>query len=364
MKIALLTYHRSYNYGAMLQAIATRYVLHRMGHQVYFINYWPDHQRLLYKEVSILTAIKDCCKTNPVNIFKLSYKWLWQKIRRCKYERFISQYIAKYYGRDDAEYDVLICGSDQIWRKQPLTGEYNPFYFGDNDIRAKCRISYASSMGRLPDNEKDRAIVKRLLENLDYVSVRESQLCEYINTYTEKTAHQVLDPTLLLTMNQWEDCVPLEGSVSKAYVLVYDLGRKLKKDEVEQFAKRNKLGVKETVQWIDFTEQRVKPAIDTPADFLRLIKNASFVLTSSFHGMALSISFKKPFYVTSSNNIERFTSLLKKLELEDRWLNNCDVSNLPCRAIDYSSVQEILDRERIHSLNYLKEHLNKSKQNV
>jgi len=364
MKIAILTYHRSYNYGAMLQAVATRYILSHMGHQVYFINYWPKHQSLLYKEVSIWKTIKYCLKTNPLNVLKLSYKWLWQAIRRYKYEKFISKYISKYYGNEKAEYDVLLCGSDQIWRKQPITNNYNPFYFGDNDVKANIKMSYASSMGKLPQTKEDENTIKKLLKNLDYISVREKNLCEYIKINTPYNAIQVLDPTLLLTKEQWEDCVHIkEKMFLEPYVLVYDLGQKFDKNNIKHFANRNKLKVIETIQWIDFPEQQIKPATDNPADFLCLIKNASFVLTSSFHGMALSIVFNKPFYVTSSHNIDRFKSLLQTLKLEDRWLDNCNISNLLCRTIDYNTVKQILEKEKEKSINYLSENITKKKSN-
>ena len=48
MKIGILTYHRSHNYGALLQAIATRIVLKKMGHDAYYIDYWPDYHRRMY----------------------------------------------------------------------------------------------------------------------------------------------------------------------------------------------------------------------------------------------------------------------------------------------------------------------------
>ena len=358
MKIALLTYHRSYNYGAMLQAVATRIALQQLGHDVYYINYWPEHQRVLYRDQPIIKAIKYYLKYAPLRILAIPHKLLWQSIRRYKYKKFIKKYIAPFYGVNDWEYDVLVCGSDQIWRKQPVTGKYNPYYFGDNDIKAPIKLSYASSMGTIPQSAEDKIVVSELLKNLDFISVREIDLRDYIQKCIRRSAVQVLDPTLLLTAKQWRQCLSFEKKqMLTKYLLVYDLGQKFKKDEISKFAEKNHLSVVETIPWCELHEQQLKPAIDDPLDFIRLIDNASFVLTSSFHGMAFSIVFGKPFYVTSSSNTNRFISLLESLNLQERWLEDTDVSKLKCLPLDYNPVKRKLGELTDYSISYLKEHI-------
>lgn len=361
MKIALLTYHRNYNYGAILQAIATRIILEKLGHDVFYINYWPDHQSVLYKDPSLFYLCRKYIKKNIIKTLKLSYKWIYQQIRRYKYEKVISRYICPYYGDTTKDYDTLICGSDQIWRKQPITGKYNSFYFGKNDIKAKERISFASSMGRLPE-EEDISIIKQLLEKFDSISVREKNLCDFINSICNKNAEVVIDPTLLLTREEWDKCFNInDAKISSNYVLVYDLGQRFKKEEINAFAVANGLTVKEIQPWLDLEEQRFHPALDTPIDFIRLIRGASVVITSSFHGMALSIVYQKTFYVNSGRNTDRFLSLIDLLQLNEQWIDPKDLNIIVPNVINYNKVLESLENLKSKSMRYLTDSLSKNR---
>lgn len=58
MKIGILTYHRSNNYGALLQAIALRTVLSDNGHDVTFVDYWPGYQQDRYSLFSLRWLMK------------------------------------------------------------------------------------------------------------------------------------------------------------------------------------------------------------------------------------------------------------------------------------------------------------------
>lgn len=359
MKIALLTYHRSYNYGAILQAVATRIALQQLGHDVYYINYWPEHQRALYREQPIIKVIKYYLKYAPLGLLTIPHKLLWQNIRRYKYNRFIKKYIAPFYGGNDWEYDVLVCGSDQIWRKQPVTGEYNPYYFGDNDIKAKRKISYASSSGRLPVTKSEQETFVRLLDSLDYIAVREKELYNFIKEKKQKDVTLVLDPTLLLSSSQWIKYLSVNNTYAslKKYVLIYDLGNLFTNNDVEEFARNNNLYIKKITQWVDFTEQRWKAITDTPSDFLDLFNHASFVLTSSYHGMVFSVIFNKPFFVASKHHSGRFSSFLKEFNLENRWIEESSISKMKCTPIDYSLIKEKKEKLVEHSIGYLKNHL-------
>ena len=120
MKIGILTYHRSHNYGALLQAIALRKVLSDMGNEVFFIDYWPNYHRHMYALFSVkwlinrpgrkskLLYIKDCLLHCSV-----------RKQRKQNFDLFISHFILPYISSCDDSYDVIVHGSDQIWRKQP-----------------------------------------------------------------------------------------------------------------------------------------------------------------------------------------------------------------------------------------------------
>ena len=223
MKIGILTYHRSYNYGALLQAIALREILVSEGHQVFFVDYWPAYHRHRYALFSFswmmsrkrlrgkLGYIKDC-------ISNFSYR----KIRNNIFVKFISEYIEPFTLSCDDTYDVIIHGSDQVWRKQPELNKYNPIYFGKSQIQAYKKISYAASMGILPDQESDFQTLKNYISTLTSISVRESNLLNLIEQLGFTNVTQDLDPTLLTTSDFWVQKFKLRKSNEK-YALYYQL---------------------------------------------------------------------------------------------------------------------------------------------
>lgn len=154
MKIGIVTYHRTLNYGAVMQSLATRFALEEMGHEVYYVDYWPDYHRRLYECFSFRRFVRCIFKFHAVSYLKMS---VWKKRRHDNFDVFFKRYIYPYCRPIDENYDVVIYGSDQIWRKQIALRTYNPFYFGKNDINTKHHVSYAASMGILPDNGTDKA---------------------------------------------------------------------------------------------------------------------------------------------------------------------------------------------------------------
>lgn len=178
MKIGILTYHRSHNYGALLQAIALRHVLTGLGHDAYFIDYWPEYHADMYKlfssiefhSYSLFGKIKYIVKTAILSR---------NKIKRIKsFNRFIDRFITPHSLPTTESFDIIIYGSDQIWRKQPRIGyHFNPVYFGDNQFEAKKHITYAASMGNIKDlSPADEETIQKWLRHFSFISVRETDL--------------------------------------------------------------------------------------------------------------------------------------------------------------------------------------------
>ena len=357
MKIGMLTYHRSHNYGALLQGIALRKILEDMGHQVMFIDYWPAYHRHIYALFSFhrmmsrkglkgkLFYLKDC-------LFNYSNR----KIRKSNFDKFISEYIEPYTSSVDEDYDVIVHGSDQIWRKQPEIKTYNSVYFGKHDIKTKKKITYAASMGVLPQKNSEYTILKDYMSHLDCISVREKSLQELVvNLGFEKVNHD-LDPTLLLNQEYWVNKFKLVKS-NKPYALYYKIQNSFDIQELRQYAKSKGLDLKVIHSKARCAESEENITTASPLQFLQLIYGASMVFTSSFHGLAFSLIFHKQFYASFTKNAGRAMSLLKLCNLEDLFL--MPQSTIPSieKTIDYLNVDFSLDKLRSISIANIEESL-------
>lgn len=356
MKIGILTYHRTHNYGGCLQALATRIVLEQMGHRVYYVDYWPKYHRDVYSGFSL----EKLCRTNGfknkvhITLDALRYG-RFRKKREKNFATFIGREIAPLCKPLSETYDAVIYGSDQIWRKQPVLDDYNPVYFAKNDIKAGRHIAFSASMGILPNDDTSKEKLKALLLNFNHIAVREQELKSLINQIGFEDVTITLDPTLLVPKKLWDHILPLKPYEGRKYVLLYALHDTFDKEKIEKFAKHRNLAVKVLYgnPYQDDTESVITTA--GPCDFISLIKNAEFIFTSSFHGLAFSLIYEKEFLVSFESNAGRAKSLLNSLGLDDRFL--LPKTDLPERieSINYTIVNNKIHTLQEHSLNFLKD---------
>lgn len=356
MKIGIVTYHRTLNYGAVMQSLATRFVLEEMGHKVYYVDYWPNY----HKEKYVLFPKKKFWKYNLLQkirfLLLLIKHYKSQKKRIENFELFFKMFIYPFCRPIDDSYDVVIYGSDQIWRKQKEIGAYNPFYFGKNNINAKHHVSYAASMGRLPQKDADREVVKELVSHLDKISVREEGLKNLLQSLGYDKVSLVLDPTLLLSAEVWDKHLPTEPYQGEKYVLVYILGGKVfNLSEIKKFADSKNLKMIVLQGYATTKETKTNITSVGPLEFVRLIKNAEYVFSASFHGLAFSIIYGKQFFTSFNSNAGRAESLLKIIGYPERLL--CPKSVIPqnLSPINYENVAKRIKSYREDSIKYLKE---------
>lgn len=356
MKIGILTYHRAHNYGAILQAIATRVALQSMGHEVFYVDYWPNYHRDMYKIFSYKKFMKLGIGGKLKYLILIITKYKLFKSRINSFQQSISEHIAPYCKPIDYPYDVVVIGSDQLWRKQAALSDYNSFYFGQNDINTKRQITYAVSMGLMPDNKKEMMRIKELLGNVDSISVRETDLAQLVNDLGYNCEVNI-DPTFLLSQKKWETIIPSFTSTEK-YVLYYNfqVGAFID-EEVYRFAESKRLKVKIITGGILYKNRKGDVMYSASVnDFISLIKNAEYVFTSSFHGLAFSIIFNKQFYASYSRNSNRARTLLETLGLQNHLIQKqVKIMDLP--VIDYSEVNSLISNMRSKSLNYLTNNL-------
>ena len=365
MKIGILTYHRAENYGALLQAYATKTFLESLGHKVTFVDYWPQYHIDYFKVFSLKAFWRSPLKSKIVKLSRLLLMGYILYNRKRTMQEFMHKYLGlSFYPRytdrslvTEENYDAVIYGSDQIWRKQPFINEFNPIYFGDNSIKSRLKVSYAASFNFLPE-EEDANHFMSLVAQLDKVSVREKQLYDYLCTHGQKEATICLDPTLLMNESQWQSYFSKERLVQDKYILLYDLiaesgGQTFDENELSRFAKHNNLKVVNLRSKINKLGMRCDRSSDNPADFINLIYHSECVFTSSYHGVAFSLIMNKPMYCCFPTDSSRAEYLLEIVGLSDRLLN--PLQKLPdhIEPIDYHKVNDRIESLRQKSIKYL-----------
>lgn len=361
MKIGILTYHRSHNYGALLQAFALKTFLKKIGYyDVQFVDYYPDYHWDMYANIKRV-SFKSLSFER-----KIKYPWyliryflplfILKEKRRQNFIKFIRKHIVKNVtGITNKNYDVVIYGSDQIWRKQRQKNcpSFNEVYFGNESINAKKRIAFSASMGIIDLNADDITFLKSHLCNFNSISVRETDLLEKIKSFSDYPIIQTLDPVFLLEKEDWINMISKRIIKSK-YILFYNLqGNQEAKKIAQYISECTEYQIVELIGGIFGTHfaRNVRP-IDGPNQFLTWIRHAEYIVTSSFHGVALSIIFEKQFYSCIPNNAKRVSSLLDLFSLSDRLINSIEEVDLT-NSINYHKIKPELNREREKSILFL-----------
>lgn len=340
MKIGILTFHRAHNYGALLQAYALKMYLTSLGHEVSFVDYWPEWHANAYriwnkdafKKASFLVKVKSLVA------FILTLSRRFRRVRG--FESFMRNYLnlpktAKYTKAPicfNENYDLIIVGSDQIWRNWITENKYigfDPIYFAIGFPRQVKYIAYAASMGIIEYNSEEEKFLRNVLGNFSKISVREKTLQNLLSELGYQS-EIVADPVFLLSKEQWNAILPSARFLKDKYVLFYRL---MHSDEAFVLAREiaNKMNCRliTITAAVPLLPRKDEMQTSSPLQFLHALRDAEFVVATSFHGTAFSIIFEKNFYVMGLNkNADRVISLLNKLGLEDRYLLHAsDVEN-------------------------------------
>lgn len=327
MKIKTITCHDVYNHGASLQAYALQTYLESMGHDVEIIDYKPPYLSGHYN----LWAVNNPVYDKP--FIKQAYilAKLPARIRSLKRKRAFDQFTQRYlkltrrynsYEELEAnvpEADVYVAGSDQIWNTLFQNGCDKAFYLAFAP-KGKIRMSYAASFATRDISVKYRPFVEEMLKSIDRVSVREKSSLTLLTILGRPDGVAVCDPVFLLNKEHWEQLASRTLLSDKPYLLTYDTeGSALLKSIAKQIAFSKNLQIFSIGVSCSSVSNRSFPYAG-PLDFLQLIRDASYVVSNSFHATAFSIIFEKDFCVihrTEDIN-ERMNSLLADYGLSSR----------------------------------------------
>lgn len=369
MKIGILTQPLRTNYGGLLQNYALQQILISAGYDVETID-WIAPENLYNKLYRIKMKIYStlCPSKYRKPTYLPNQKEMAIICHNTNY--FISSYIKHteiintlsgfQNQAQRGQYNVYIVGSDQCWR--PC---YNVFlssmfldFVQDKDVK---RIAYAASFGtdKWEFTPKQTEICSSLVQNFELVTVREDSGVELCKQYLNVNAIQVLDPTMLLTKNEYIKLIEKEKEPKNAGTLFdYILDPSEKKlsliHSITEYKRLKSFRILPKCQTETRTRVDVKKHINdcvypSVTAWLRAFMDAEMTIVDSFHGMVFSIIFNKPFWVIGNidRGMSRFTSLLKVFHLEDRLLDEDHIENIDfSKPIDWDNVNRILEIKR------------------
>jgi len=362
--------HRGNNFGSALQTYALSEILKGLNNIPIILDYIP-------KRINITDNILSCIK----KIFNAnSFKDKYNSIRAIAilisnqiiYNHFFSKHINltksfKSYNSIVTDQsvlkniDVYMTGSDQVWNSSHNQG-IDYVYFLNFAPDSKPRISYAASFGKEKLDDWEIPETRSLLKRYNAISVRERSAVDILHNIGLNGTH-VLDPTLLLSKEEWIKRIPSIKGKEK-YLLIYSV--EPNKTQLIRLAKQIARILNLKIYMVEWGIKKYD-GIDKMLSFISPLKllsyfvNADFIIASSFHGTALSINFHKQFISIQPNKFNtRVKSILEVTGLTERLMDICSFSIEKATAfIDYSPVNSILNNERNKSLSFLKLHTSK-----
>ncbi len=369
MKIGILTFHRAYNYGAMLQAYALHHVLVQKGHDVEFISYRQSKIENAYK-IWLWTYNKSRGPLYNLKSLLSNILTIPRRIKRRKsFNKFSHKYLpeTRKYSRKDLlseelNYDAVFFGSDQIWTTRFL-GTFDDIYWGNIHIKDGYKIAYAPSMELTTLSETEKNYIKQHINNFDSLSARETYTANLLEYITGQSVQAVVDPTLLCKFDDYKSLISSSKHIpSYPYVLVYQVGHFKQVREIAQnVANQLCCEIIEIGDRIYLHKDSTYKDTYGPEDFVALIANATFVISCSFHGTVFSVNFHKPFYSVLIPGLDlRAKSFLTQINLLECGIRNADEIDInSVMTINYNEVDIVLDKLRCSSMAYINQSLNR-----
>ena len=361
MKIGQITMYGD-NYGACLQAFALQKIVEGYGHTLELLRYSSGE----YSNKSYyLETIKNIGLSGLIDYIR-NYKYIklkkkWFNDFRNKYLSFSEKTLKIHENVSDIcmEYDRFICGSDMIW-SQEFSEDWDYYFLGfANKIKS---YSYAPSFGKNIVSESHKERVKEYLQDFASVSCREMGGVELIKEISSVDAIHVADPTLLLTKDQWNRYINNDDRIiGEKYVLAYLFGKNdsVRRNLIHEIAKN--IGRVYSIPGNKKEYKRFPVDKIDPIDYLRLFRDAEYIVTDTFHGLMFSIIFRKPFVVLErtdtsvwAQHSDRMISALEKFGLESRYIRGGCFSLDNLVKLNYDAFEGTIQEFRNKSLDYLK----------
>jgi len=385
-KIGIVTLHAVTNYGGILQSYAMQTVLERLDFDVEKIEHsmWPKQLSIWQKitRYPYRWFIKRVLRQDDVEINAEQLQYNKKKARYYNRATFTMQFVEKHIKRSNIfsyselnsnDYYALVVGSDQIWRPQYVRNvgmDIRDVYLQFAKSWNVKRIAYAASFGKdvceyTPDEIKDCG---ELLKKFDAVSVRESSGIEICKLLGRNDACRMIDPTLLLSKEDYCNLVPQDYTENEGDLLCYVLDKTTDITMVIDYVAREKdLVPFEVIAHKNVKSKGSKDYYQPPVEkWLKGFMDAKFVITDSFHACVFAIIFGKPFVVIANpdRGVARYQTLLDMTGLSDRLLYDFDKQKIDAiLQTPFSPNMSKIEEEKIRAMAYLRNQLMKERNN-
>ncbi len=358
-KIAIMTFPNSPSFGASLQMFALYNTVQKLGYDVEVINYINMYMQ---RKEHIIAPTK-----NPITaVRRMVSESLFYPARRSfkKFEKQIKMFPSKaiHNGENLTEiakrYSHVIVGSDQVWNPRITGGDIK--YLLDFCGEKTKRVAYAPSFGVITLDEKYNRTYTEELNAFYALSARETRGQELIKELVGRDSQLVLDPTMLMTKDEWKKQIKKCKHSSKGYIVKFIFNENEKVDAfIRELSEKKGLPVYEIGGHLltNFLHKdKIYSGPIGPAEWLDVINNAEYIVTDSFHGTAFSIIFEKNLYVSlASKTNSRIVTLLENAGLSQRTIDAVDIEG--SEEIDYVAVFQRLFVKKSTSLKYLQKSL-------
>ncbi|MDY0339629.1 MAG: polysaccharide pyruvyl transferase family protein [Coriobacteriia bacterium] len=359
VKVGTLTFHRAWNYGAVLQAYALQRSLESLGVECEVIDYRCEELERNYRVLSM--------SDRRVLGFASALAHLPSRVKsRARFQAFRTKYLRcsnRPYSRTDVssaslEYDYLVVGSDQVWNPGLTGGDMS--YFLDFSGEGSKKISYAASLGKRESIGANDALYLRHLRDFRAVSVRESDSRVHLAALLGRDVSWVMDPVFLLSAGEWEPLCAITRK-TQPYIFVYCLHEL----QLYEYAARiqaisgfDVVYVPQSLKAKIVGHRVVSPSVE---EFLGYIRNAELVITDSFHVLAFSMVFHRHFKVQLKDQLadlnSRVLSLLESVGLEQQVLSSDDYECDVLPVVDYTAAEGRIRSRVEESIEYLRDSL-------
>ncbi|MFL4499658.1 polysaccharide pyruvyl transferase family protein [Weissella sp. MSCH1] len=346
MKLGIVTLGGYWNYGNRLQNLALKHVLEtKFGCECVTVKHWQHSEERNYKQ-----------RLKKIILFiKNRSEFIAKSERTRNFKKFSSIYLNEQKKISDLE--GVIVGSDQVWNPTWLSLKQFQYFMLKNFQNVK-KISYAASIGINSMPEGYEKILRQELPNFKAVSVRENSASELVDQIVGIKPQVVLDPTMLLTSEEWKNLLDLDIK-HKQTVFKYVLGQNSQNldDFIDELATAKGL---EILEYHSLDKDSIGIYSNNPIQFVEDIASASVVVTDSFHAAVFSIIFGVPFVIAdridSIKMSSRIDTLLDSAGISARRFSEIENQDAVFN-VDFSHVETNLKDKKNKSLEFLRSNL-------
>lgn len=368
-KIEILSMQHVNNFGSFIQAYSLQGMLESLGGEVSFLDIEPreeDNQLMQGKLIDYGSELSHTSITEKLLDGYLINRFRNKAIRKHQ-DNIFQETRDKYFKKadPDEQFDLCVIGSDEVFNcMQESFWGFTSQLFG-NVGNADKVITYAACCGftkleDVPDKAVDK--IRESFGKVKSFSVRDENTYEFVKSISDRSDISYnLDPAVLGNFDKEVEEAKRIDKLPGKYCLIYSYPNRIHDEEdikaIKEFCKEQGLEIVTIgiqMAWID------KYYAADPFQLLKAFKEASFVITDTFHGTIFSAKYSDKFaIITRGSNQNKLVDLVNRLDLDDHMISSVsEIKNLADKKHDKTKMNNMLKEELNKTMKYLEENLN------